>query len=256
MAEPKLHKIANCDNAERVGDVIFAHGLNGDAFSTWHPQNKTDDQNFWLPWLGRDLTDVGIWSLGYDANPVIWKGGTMPLEDRADNILELIQLQKIGERPLLFVTHSLGGLLVKQMLQNAIGFGSLKWKSIAEKTKGIVFLATPHSGSDWANWFSYIGSIIGTTVTIDELKSNSSHLRTLNKGFKNNSSLNCKIKVYFETRPTGNFGLVVDQTSADPGIAGINPIGIDTDHIGICRPKQAEGIVYDGVKQFIEECFL
>lgn len=260
MADPKLNKIANCDNAERVGDVIFVHGLNGDAFGTWHPNNKTDDQNSWLYWLGGDLGNVGIWSLGYDAKPVAWMGGTMPLADRANNILTLIQQKKIGDRPLLFVTHSLGGLLVKQMLQNAVGFGSPKWKTIAAQTKGTVFLATPHSGSDWANWFSYIGVILSKTEIINELKSNSSHLRNLTLWFKENispsSSLGCKIQVYFETKPTARIGLVVDQASADPGLVGVIPIGIDADHIEICRPVQAEGIVYDGVKQFIEECFL
>ena len=262
MADPKLNKIANCDKDERIGDVIFVHGLNGDAFGTWHPNNKTDPPNFWLSWLGKELTltNVGIWSLGYDAKPVAWMGGTMPLADRANNILTLTQQKQIGDRPLLFVTHSLGGLLVKQMLHNAVGFGSPKWKAIAAQTKGIVFLATPHSGSDWANWFSYIGGILGKTETIDELKSNSSHLRNLTVWFRENispsSSLDCKIQVYFETKPTAKIGLVVDQASADPGLPGVIPTGIDADHIEICRPKQAEGIVYDGVKQFIEECFL
>ena len=43
MKESQLHKIANCDRADRIGDVIFVHGLGGDAFGTWHPQGKKDD---------------------------------------------------------------------------------------------------------------------------------------------------------------------------------------------------------------------
>jgi triacylglycerol esterase/lipase EstA (alpha/beta hydrolase family) len=129
--------------------------------------------------LGKELTDVAIWSLGYDAAPVDWMGGTMPLADRATNILELLQQQGIGSRPVLFIAHSLGGLLVRQMLQNASTFGS-EWNDIVNQTQGIIFLATPHSGSNWANWFSYIKNLMGKTDTIDELKSNSSHLRNLN----------------------------------------------------------------------------
>ncbi|WP_446359390.1 hypothetical protein [Coleofasciculus sp. G2-EDA-02] len=59
-----LIKISGCENTSRSGDVIFIHGLGGNARSTWHPQELYDD-NFWLTWLGTDLSDIGIWSFGY-----------------------------------------------------------------------------------------------------------------------------------------------------------------------------------------------
>jgi hypothetical protein len=38
--------------------------------------------------------------------------------------------------------------------------------------------------------------------------------------------------VYCETRPTHGI-LVVNETSADPGITGVNPIPLDADRIGV-----------------------
>ena len=44
-----LQKISGCDDADRVADVIFVHGLDGDARATWHPKDRPDA--FWPAWL-------------------------------------------------------------------------------------------------------------------------------------------------------------------------------------------------------------
>jgi hypothetical protein len=36
----RLLKIAGCENTRRQADVIFVHGLDGDARTTWHPPEK------------------------------------------------------------------------------------------------------------------------------------------------------------------------------------------------------------------------
>ena len=64
-----LIKISGCENPKRCGDVIFVHGLGGNARSTWHPQELPNDDNFWLTWLAQERPDLGIWSFGYNAAP-------------------------------------------------------------------------------------------------------------------------------------------------------------------------------------------
>lgn len=263
MKESQLHKIANCDRVDRIGDVIFVHGLGGDAFGTWHPRGKKDDEQSWLFWLGQDLPDFGIWSIDYEVEKSAWKGSAMPLTDRATNILELLNVKDIGKRPIIFVTHSLGGLLVKQMFRTAGDRRKQEWKNIIKQTRGIVFLATPHSGSNIANWIEHFSSIYRSNVSIRELKSRSSELRGLNSWFRENfRDLNISVEVYFEQEKIyviklfRLFGtLIVDENSADPGIEGVNPIALDGDHITICRPDSNERTVYLSVKKLIEKWF-
>jgi pimeloyl-ACP methyl ester carboxylesterase len=175
----------------------------------------------------------------------------MPLTDRATNILDLLDSYEIGDRPIIFITHSLGGLLVKQMLRKGRDLG--KWSAIASHTKGIVFLSTPHSGSDMASWINYIGGILQTSVSVEELKAHHSHLRDLNLFYRNDEQFSqIPMLIYCETRPTGPV-LVVNQTSADPGIKGIIPIPMDFDHISICKVADKKSQIYRQVKRFIEK---
>ncbi|MCP2730916.1 esterase/lipase family protein [Limnofasciculus baicalensis] len=246
-----LIQIAGCENLSRRGDVIFVHGLGGSARGTWHPQELDNDNNFWPFWLGEDLPDVGIWSLGYEVEPFRWKGNSMPLADRATNILDLLDSYDIGDRPIIFITHSMGGLLVKQMLRSARDFG--KWSAISSQTKGIVFLSTPHSGSDMASWIKHISGILQTTVSVEELEAHHSRLRELINVYRNDEQFSqIPMLVYCENRPTRGI-LVVNQTSADPGIKGVIPVSMDFDHISICKVGDRNSQIYRQVKRFMQQ---
>jgi hypothetical protein len=69
-----------------------------------------------------------IWSLSYAASPTRWarllrlvglgsrdSGHSMALPDRALQVLDLIIQEGLGQRLLIFICHSLGGLLAKQV---------------------------------------------------------------------------------------------------------------------------------------------
>ena len=47
--------------------------------------------------------------------------------------------------------------------------------------------------------------------------------------------------------------LVVDQTSADPGIPGVTAIPLDENHISIAKPRSDKSRLYLRVKKFIQE---
>jgi hypothetical protein len=66
-------------------------------------------------------------------------------------------------RPVIFLCHSMGGLLVKQALINA--HNNPKYTPIKAATSGLAFFAIPHNGGDWK--LVSLGSLaskIATTV--------------------------------------------------------------------------------------------
>jgi hypothetical protein len=265
MAE--LLPIRNCENPSRRGDVIFVHGLNGNPRQYWFPEGEPEKS--WPAWLGEDLPDVGVWSLGYEnaalkprrpslARRFLAAGFAMPLFDRARNVLLRLELEGLGARPLVFITHSMGGLLVKQVLNTASDGSNPGWKSILDQTRGVCFIATPHIGSDLAKWASYFRSLLGTNVSTEELRPHQPHLRHLNQWYRDylcRDDVNIKTLSFFEMKPMPGVGLVVDPGDADPGVprAGLHPL--DEDHVSICKPRSRQAEIYVAVLRFVrDEC--
>jgi len=115
----QLIKIASWDAGVRL-NVIFIHGLGGNAYDTW--RRGAESSTFWPKWLARDIPGLAAWTLAYDAPPTNWLGTAMPIQDRAKNVLEcLLGCRELRGVPLVFVCHSLGGLVVKQVLRAADG---------------------------------------------------------------------------------------------------------------------------------------
>ena len=112
----------------------------------------------------------------------------MPMSDRATNLLALFQADGIGTRPLVFVAHSLGGLIVKQLLRNADTYGPPPWKQIVSQTRGVVFLATPHQGTRLANYIGTLRQIFRLTTAVTEMEASASALRDLDTWYRENVS--------------------------------------------------------------------
>jgi pimeloyl-ACP methyl ester carboxylesterase len=250
LADPVLTQISEGGSQSRVGDVIFIHGLNGNPMETWQVENKP--KTFWPAWLANDLPEVNVWTLGYDVRS---SGEGLALSDRAVNVLALLAGRNIGKSPIVFVAHSYGGLVVKQLLRSAIEFGDASWREIARQTKGVVFLSTPHSGSRIAKWARIVRGIFGPSPAVEDLQPNNPQLVELNQWYQRAAlEYGIDAEVYVETRRTHNV-TVVDRVSSDPGLPGVIPIPIEAAHGEICKPPTRQSIVYRGVKQFIRNKF-
>jgi hypothetical protein len=58
------------------------------------------------------------------------------------------------KRPIIFVAHSLGGIIVKEALRQSRGLRDYRENQaqIFESTFGIIFFGTPHRGASLAEW--------------------------------------------------------------------------------------------------------
>lgn len=244
-----LYRVVSSCASETALDVIFVHGLGGDKLETWEADGT--EKTFWPAWLASDVPSVAVHSLAYDASPSAWLGHAMPLVDRSRNILALLEAEGIGNRPLVFIAHSLGGLLVKQMLQSGETLGNPGWQRLARATRGVIFLATPHAGSRLADYLNLLGKLARTTAAIDDLRANEPHLRDLSTWYSNNASrLGIETEAYFEARDTKG-ARIVDESSANPGISGVVPIPVDADHFEICKPSTKGALLYKRACQFL-----
>jgi pimeloyl-ACP methyl ester carboxylesterase len=73
------------------------------------------------------------------------------LYDHASDFLAALESERRlnQPRPLILVAHSLGGLLVKEMLRRSRGYDKQSTlRGIYDSTIGIIFFGTPHGGAD------------------------------------------------------------------------------------------------------------
>lgn len=63
-----------------------------------------------------------------------------------------------ASRPVLFIAHSLGGIIVKEMLRRSNGcqIGQSYLHRIFESTIGIIFFGTPHGGADPRGFLQHV----------------------------------------------------------------------------------------------------
>jgi len=244
-----FHPPDTCDIRSARAIVCFIHGLGGSATTTWRCQS--DDRCCWTHWLAGDFRDIHVMVLDFDCAPSRWLGDSMVLTDRAVNLLELL-LVELSETstPVFLICHSLGGLLAKQMIRTAYDSRHHDLVKLVGRIRGIVFMATPHTGSDVASFLRMFQCILRTQPVTRELERNAAALRDLNCWFRDNcSTWQCSVKSYCETRST--HGVMVVKADSDLGLAGHRPVPVDADHTTISKPTSRSDTLYRSVCHFI-----
>lgn len=239
-------------------DIVFIHGLNGDFRDTW-ASNEYD--GFWPEWIAADNPNYFVWSYSYPASPSSWSGHTTSIFDRAHSFHSDLLAEDCGHVPIVFIAHSLGGLIVKQLLRNAMDLYAEDDRysdPIVKHTAGVVFFGTPHQGADHARMVQMLGTLTRSTITIDELTNDNQRLTELNSWFINRyEALKLESLVFQETKPVTflgkSLGIVVELQSSNPGLIRVPPIPLDEDHLSICKFDSRENSSFKRVNQLLRK---
>ncbi len=241
-------------SGEKRANVIFLHGLGGDPRTTW--RNGPNDQSFWPSWLVEDVAGLSVYSIGYEASVSRWRGTAMHLADRAANVLARILAEpELQSGQLILIGHSLGGLVIKQILQNAESEGrhNAEAASFLKRVDKVAFLATPHTGSDLAAFGSRVRVLARPSAATACLVRNDPNLRTLNSWYRTWANARGIAHLTLtETDAIRILGMIVKPDNGDAGLAGSNPVPIDSNHWTICKPTDRTHDTYVFVRKFIE----
>ncbi|MGE0821637.1 MAG: esterase/lipase family protein [Candidatus Binatia bacterium] len=232
--------------------LILFHGLGGHCYETW--RSLVDPTICWPQWLAEDIHGLAVWTVGYDAAVSRWRGSAMHLPDRARNVLMRILAEpKVKAGEIIFIGHSLGGLVIKQLLQisESMSLHDSEVAHFVRRVRRVAFLATPHLGADLATWGDRLRILIRPSAATACLVRNDPNLRNLNLWYRDWSRAQ-KVEhlILIESRPTKIAGMVVKPDSSDPGLSS-PPIPLDADHITICKPKDRCCEIYVHVRKFI-----
>ena len=148
-------------SAEASVDIVFVHGLTGNAYNTWLYKDKSIRVHWPSELLKQDLPDARIMSFGYDAdivdlwNPRSHSSLTSHAEDMVGALIRKRERTNTENRKILFVGHSLGGLVIEHALSHSRKSVEKFLRKIEQSTAGIVFLGVPHYGADLGAWESF-----------------------------------------------------------------------------------------------------
>ncbi|KAK1764024.1 hypothetical protein QBC33DRAFT_548570 [Phialemonium atrogriseum] len=200
-------------------DLIFVHGLRGGSIKTWRKGNdpRCFWPQFWLP-MEPAFEHASIHSFGYDSD---WASSTpsiLNIHDFGQVLLEEMRnspsLRDKGERPIILIGHSMGGLVIKKafiLAQNVPDFKN--------RVRCIFFLATPHRGSGHAatlNNLLTVSGIMSSRHYLADLATGSTSIQLINDDFER-CAHDLPIFTFYETLgmlPAISSALIVEKNSA------------------------------------------
>lgn len=243
-------------------DICFVHGLTGNRISTWTARGQS------APWpktlLPSEVSRARILTYGYDAYVVSKSvASSNRLIDHATNLLiDLTNDRRrcnASSRPLIFVAHSLGGLVCKEAILLSRNNPNPHRRDLFTNIKGIVFMGTPHKGSWMADWARIPASALGLIKSTNKsllkiLETDDQFLESIQVRFlamireQREAGRQLEVACFFEELPLPAVGKVVSKESAT--FEGYDPITIHENHRDMVKFSSAEE---NGFKRLVGE---
>ncbi|KAF6826547.1 nb-arc and ankyrin domain protein, partial [Colletotrichum musicola] len=267
------------------GEAVEGSTAEQSASSSGHssPMDSTDSDTsksqlhecFWpRDLLANDFPKARIFTYGYDSYVSHFFEGAANVSNIRDHARDLLQ-RLSGERTdcenrrLIFVAHSLGGLVVKAALRQSQHASDTKkdFRSVHASTIAILFFGTPHRGSDWVNAgkmaqnFANALGFSTSSMNLDPLTKNSLMLEQLRDDFTDlldSSKLEVTSyqgqKEYARTSVKGLDNLIVDSHSSAIDHKSERRYPIGANHMDMCKFGR-EGETNQSYRQLVRNEF-
>ncbi|KAK0612792.1 hypothetical protein B0T17DRAFT_583367 [Bombardia bombarda] len=243
ILHPNPHHDTSTSRITAEVDIVAIHGLNGTAKKTW---TDPESGRFWLEdFLPGSLPNSRIMTFGYDSG-LAFNRSKSGIDNFARDLLNRLRMVR-GDadalnRPIIFIAHSLGGIVVKKALIIAHEEDA-HYGSIARSTLGIIFMGTPHRGSELVPWTILFSNIVNVATLgrgarktlLRQLDSKSTALMDISRQFVHRATP-LKILSFVEQQVERPLTvLVVPEYSAVLGLPNEIIVPLNAHHRSICR---------------------
>jgi pimeloyl-ACP methyl ester carboxylesterase len=225
-AEAAVSYYARSD--QQKGAIVFVHGVMGDARSTW---TNTATKANWPELIKRDRRFDGynIYVFGFPTPAV---GRSYSVDELADHMrLVLGQADVLSHTKLIFVCHSMGGLITRALL--------LKYRELLPKVGFLYFFSTPTTGSEVAN----VAALVSQNPQFRNMfpMGENTYIESLQSAW-----LAARIRVpsycAYERLATNGLDVVTRQSATNLCTEALNPVLAD--HISIVKPSGPTDVPY------------
>ncbi|KAI5780839.1 hypothetical protein EDC01DRAFT_257131 [Geopyxis carbonaria] len=252
-------------------DIVFVHGLNikdekDHGRLTWTHKNGVCWPEMLLP---KSIPTARV--LSFEYNSAVFRGtSNARLQDHADSLLDQLRGKRVeksvAKRPIIFVCHSLGGLLVKQALINT-RTNHEQYGDISKRTYGLMFFGTPHSGGNFVQfakcmaniWSAHTGEPKNNMLAMLGKESILTELMT--EAFRYQKD-KFKVVSFVESRPMKIRSavwlpfaskMIVDREYAILGNSAELVLDLNRDHSSLCKFSSHQDPAYEIVERHLKE---
>ncbi|KAK4461466.1 hypothetical protein QBC42DRAFT_203502, partial [Cladorrhinum samala] len=162
-------------NQEVTANLVFVAGLGGHYRDTWRGVDGTIWPQDLLHSEEHGVQGIRVWSFEYNTT-LRGSSHVSKIYDHARELVALMMIKIVGRswvgpprpdenngvtvqlKPIVFVGHSLGGMLIKKAM--LIAETEDDYKILWQATRGAMFFAVPHHGLDRQDWKHFVTMVL------------------------------------------------------------------------------------------------
>lgn len=250
-----------------VADLVFLHGFGGGSWQTWC--DTTTNDSFWpRDWLPFEpnLGSARILTFGYNSH--LATNDTDALFGVVDIAKDLLARLKfgagresrpldIGQCPLIFIGHSLGGLIAKKAYILGQSESNSAYAEIARSVAAFVFLSTPHrliSAQVLSDILSACVTGLAPSHHTPRIQNHVQGLHIINEQFRDLLPF-VEVFSFYERQQTAldshSRTLILRPEQATLDHPSETPIPLDADHLSITRYKSSTSTSYRSIRDVL-----